>query len=126
MKLVESFVCLDNVRFHARHGVLPQERATGGEFVVNLRARCPLSKAVESDDVADTVNYAKLLEIINAEMQKPSCLLENVAGRIGRSIFMKFPEVAGIDITIAKINPPMPGDIGSASVELHLINDKTI
>lgn len=126
MKLAESFVCLNNVRFHARHGVLTQERATGGEFVVNLRARYPLAKAMESDDVADTVNYAEILEIINKEMQEPSCLLENVAGRIGRSIFMKFPEVSGVDITIAKINPPMAADIDSASVELHLINDKTI
>lgn len=126
MKLTEGFVCLNNVRFHARHGVMPQERATGGEFVVSLRAKYPLAAAIESDDVADTINYAEILEIINKEMLKPSCLLENAAGRIGRSIFMRFPKVESVDITLAKINPPMSADIDSASVELHLINDKTI
>jgi len=126
MKLTEGFVCLNNVRFHARHGVMPQERATGGEFVVSLRAKYPLAAAIESDDIADTINYAEILEIINKEMLKPSCLLENVAGRIGRSIFMRFPKVESVDITLAKINPPMSADIDSASVELHLINDKTI
>lgn len=126
MKFIEGYVCLNNVRFHARHGVLPQERATGGEFVVSLRAGYSLSAAIESDNVADTVNYAEILEIINEEMRKPSCLLEHVAGRIGRSIFMRFPDVSSVDICLAKINPPMSADMDSASVELHLINDKTI
>lgn len=124
-ELKSGYVILNNVRFHARHGVMPQERATGGEFIVNLKAKYPLLKAVESDDVADTLNYADVFEIINKEMQKPSCLLENVAGRIGKSIFEAMPEVTAIDITVAKTNPPMRGDIESAAVELHLINDKT-
>lgn len=124
-KLKSGFVCLKNLRFHARHGVLPQERATGGEFVVNIRAKYPLEKAVESDDVADTLNYAEMFEIINKEMLTPSCLLEHVAGRIGKSIFKTMPMVEAIDITVEKINPPMGADVDSSAVELHLINDKT-
>ena len=58
-------------------------------------------------------------------MQKPSCLLEHVAGRIGKSIIEAFPSIETIDITIDKTNPPMGADLASASVELHLINDKT-
>lgn len=126
MKLVSGFICLNDLRFFARHGVLPQERETGGEYVVNLRAKYPLDNSLESDDVADTLNYAEIFEIINKEMQKPSCLLEHVAGRIGRRIFSQLPLVEAIDISVAKINPPMGADIGSALVELHLINDKTI
>lgn len=84
MKFSAGYVCLNKVRFHANHGVLPQERATGGEFIVSLRAKYPLAKATESDNVEDTLNYAELFDIINKEMQKPSCLLEHVAGRIGK------------------------------------------
>ena len=124
-ELSSGYVCLNNVRFHARHGVLPQERLTGGEFVVNLRAKYPLAKAMGSDDVNDTLNYAEIFEIINKEMQKPSRLLEHVAGRIGRSVIEVFPQVETLDITIAKTNPPMGGDMDSAAVEVHLINDKT-
>ncbi len=123
--LSSGYVCLNNVRFHARHGVLPQERLTGGEFVVNLRAKYPLAKAMGSDDVNDTLNYAEIFEIINKEMQKPSRLLEHVAGRIGKSVIEAFPQVETLDITIAKTNPPMGGDMDSAAVEVHLINDKT-
>ena len=124
-ELSSGYVCLNNVRFHARHGVLPQERLTGGEFVVNLRAKYPLAKAMGSDDVNDTLNYAEIFEIINKEMQKPSRLLEHVAGRIGKSVIEAFPQVETLDITIAKTNPPMAGDMDSAAVEVHLINDKT-
>lgn len=125
MKFSAGYVCLNKVRFHANHGVLPQERATGGEFIVSLRAKYPLAKATESDNVEDTLNYAELFDIINKEMQKPSCLLEHVAGRIGKSIIEAFPSIEAIDITIDKTNPPMGADLASASVELHLINDKT-
>lgn len=125
MKLSSSYVCLNKVRFHANHGVLPQERTTGGEFVVSLRVKYLFEKAIESDNVEDTLNYAELFDIINKEMQKPSCLLEHVAGRIGKSIFEAMPSVRSVDVSVAKISPPICGDIGSASIELHLINDKT-
>ena len=37
MKLKESYIVLQDLRFHAYHGVLPQERLTGNDYVVNLR-----------------------------------------------------------------------------------------
>ena len=124
-ELKSSYICLNKLRFHARHGVLPQERATGGEFVVSIRAKYLFDKALQSDDVNDTLNYAEMFEIINKEMLTPSCLLEHVAGRIGKSIFKAMPMVEAIDITVEKINPPMGADVDSSAVELHLINDKT-
>lgn len=124
-ELKSSYVCLNGLRFHACHGVLPQERVTGGEYVVNIRAGYLFDKAMQSDDVVDTLNYAEMFEIINKEMQTPSCLLEHVAGRIGGSIMEKMPMITTLDITLEKLNPPMGADIRSASVELHLINDKT-
>ena len=53
----ESYVFLKNVRFHAFHGVMPQERQVGGDFLLSLRVGYPMDKAMESDDVADTLNY---------------------------------------------------------------------
>ena len=57
-------IFIDNMRFHARHGVLEQERLTGGDFVVSLSARYPLAAAAQSDDVADTLNYAVVYNIV--------------------------------------------------------------
>lgn len=125
MKLSSSYISLNRLRFHARHGVLPQEWATGGEFIVSVRAKYLFDKALESDNVDDTINYAEIFEIINKEMLTPSCLLEHLAGRIGRSIFNRMPMIESLDITVEKTNPPMGADSDGAAVELHLINDKT-
>ncbi len=125
MKLSSSYISLNRLRFHARHGVLPQERATGGEFIVSVRAKYLFDKALKSDNVDDTINYAEIFEIINKEMLTPSCLLEHLAGRIGRSIFNRMPMIESLDITVEKTNPPMGADSDGAAVELHLINDKT-
>ena len=74
MKLSSSYICLNKLRFHARHGVLPQERATGGEFVVSIRAKYLFDKALQSDDVNDTLNYAEMFEIINRRCRRrPAC-----------------------------------------------------
>lgn len=120
MTVKESYIHLHNLRFHAYHGVLAQERKTGGEFVVNVRVAYPLRQAMQTDNVDDTLNYAELFEIINKEMQTPSSLLEHVVGRIGESIFRHFAQVSSVWLTIAKKNPPMGADSDGAAVEVLL------
>ena len=125
MRVKSSYICLQNVRFHAFHGVMPQERRVGGDFLVNLRVGYPLEKAMQSDEVGDTLNYAVLYEVVQAEMMKPSNLLEHLAGRIADAIVKRFPQVTSIDMELSKQNPPMGADCDGAGVEIHLINDKT-
>lgn len=125
MKIKSSYITLTNVRFRALHGVLPQERRVGGDYTLTLRVGFDVSRAVQSDDVADTLNYATLYETARQEMAVPSQLLEHVAGRIGQRVLSEWPEVTTIDLTLTKENPPMGADCDGASVELHLINDKT-
>lgn len=125
MTLTESSISLNDVRLYAFHGVLEQERRVGGEYSVSLRVHYNISKAMETDNVADTLNYAQLLEIVKREMAVPSNLLEHVAGRIGRTVFREFPQAEAIDLNVTKLNPPMGADCAGACVHVHLINDKT-
>ena len=101
MKQIEGYVFLRNVRFHAFHGVMPQEGRVGGDFVIDLRVGYPLEKALEH------------------EMHQPSKLLEHVAGRIAKAIEKDFPKVSSIDLTLTKKNPPMGADCDGAGVEVH-------
>ena len=100
MKLSESSIFLNDVRLYAYHGVLEQERRVGGEYSVSLRVHYNIYKAMESDDVADTLNYALLLELVKREMACPSSLLEHVVGRIGKAVFKEFPLAESIDLTL--------------------------
>ena len=126
MKLTEGYVFLKDVHFHAFHGVMPQEGRVGADFLVNLRLGYPLERAMENDEVTDTLNYAEVYALVAKEMKQPSKLIEHVAGRIVKTICGHFPLVTTIDLTLTKLNPPMGADAEGAGVELHLINDKSV
>ena len=116
---------MKGVHFYGFHGVMSQESRVGAYFLLDLRVGYPLEKAMQSDDVADTLDYAKLYELVRNEMEIPSKLLEHVAGRIVNTILESFPMVTSIDLSLSKENPPMGADCAGAGVEIHLINDKT-
>ena len=97
----------------------------GADFLVSLRIGYDLSKAMASDEVEDTLNYAEVYQLVRQEMEQPSALLEHVAGRIVRTLLERFPMVTSVDLQLMKQNPPMGADCKGAGVELHLINDKT-
>ena len=106
------------MKFYAYHGVLEQERRVGNTFVVDLTLTAPLEKAVQSDQLEDTSNYAEVYELTKQEMNIPSQLLEHVAGRICRALRHHFPQIEQIEIRVSKLNPPFGGDVHSASVLL--------
>lgn len=126
MKLQSGYIYLRGVRFHAFHGVMPQERAVGADFVVDLRIGYDVSRAMRSDEVEDTLNYAEVYAVVKREMAQPSQLLEHVAGRIAEALAAAFPAIRSVDLAVTKQNPPMGADSKGAGVEIHLINDKTI
>ena len=125
MFLNESYIYINALRFHAFHGVMPQERLTGNDYSVDLRVGYDVSSAMLSDDVNDTINYAGLYEIVRQEMSVPSQLVERVAFRIADRISRRYPDVSRMDVKVTKLNPPFGADCHGAGVELHLINDKT-
>ena len=120
MTITQSSILLHDMRFYAYHGVMEQERRVGGEYLVSLSVEADLSRAVISDSVDDTVNYAALYEVVAREMAQPSQLLEHVAGRIGSRVLEAFPLVEALSVRITKCNPPMGADSKGASVEIKM------
>lgn len=125
MKLMSSKIYLRNVRFHAFHGVLPQEGIVGNDYLVNLVLDYDFSSALKTDDLQGTLNYAEVYQKVREEMAVPSKLLEHVAGRIAHRLFSDFPEIKKLQLSITKVNPPMGADSDGAGVEVVLTNDKT-
>lgn len=125
MKLMSSKIYLRNVRFHAFHGVLPQEGIVGNGYLVNLVLDYDFSSAMKTDDLQGTLNYAEVYQKVREEMAVPSKLLEHVAGRIAHRLFSDFPEIQKLQLSITKVNPPMGADSDGAGVEVVLTNDKT-
>lgn len=125
MTLKDSYITLRRLRFHALHGVAAQERLTGNDYEVTLRIEVDLADAARTDALSDTVNYAEAYGLVRDVMRMPCQLLEHVAWRIGESLFVRWPEIKAVDISLTKLNPPIGADADGCGVELHLINDKT-
>ena len=105
------------MKFHAFHGVMEAERIIGGAFLVDISYDLE-TNAVETDDIKDTISYAVVYDIIKAEMQKPSNLIEHAAGRIIKAVKCKFPQIRNTTVKISKLNPPINGEAGKASVSI--------
>ena len=108
------------MRFYAHHGCFSQERAIGTHFTVDLSFTTDTSRAEVSDNIADTVSYLDVYQVVKREMQQPSNLLEHVARRVGEAVLKEFPAVTDIKVKVSKMNPPLGGQMHSVSVELDL------
>lgn len=109
-------IALNNVRFRAYHGIHPEERQKGNDFVVNMEiAYAPGSGIITSLD--DTIDYASLFNVLNTEMQKPVDLLETLVQTIAHKVHERFPQVKEIMVSIEKLNPPIDKFSGSAAVK---------
>tara|TARA_B110000503_G_scaffold32668_1_gene53111 strand:+ start:1519 stop:1875 length:357 start_codon:yes stop_codon:yes gene_type:complete len=113
-----STIRLKNIKIYAFHGCLVEESKIGSDYLVNLSVKANLTQAANSDQLSDTVDYVLLQKIVATEMQKRSKLLEHVAQRIIDAIFKEVDLVQTVKIRVAKVNPPIGGDVEDVSVVL--------
>ena len=73
-----------------------------------------------SDNIADTVSYLDVYQVVKREMEISSHLLEHVARRVGESVKREFPTVVSVRVKVSKLNPPLGGQMESVSVEVAL------
>lgn len=114
-------ISLSNLEFYAFHGVLPQERAVGGSYLVDVALEVNVTpSAYNNDELDGTVNYAIVYDMVKSEMQVPSKLLEHVVMRIARRLLDELPLVSSAEISLTKLNPPMGASCKGATVVLFL------
>ncbi|MGI6047586.1 MAG: dihydroneopterin aldolase [Petrimonas sp.] len=113
---MQTSILLKNMHFYAYHGVLPQERIVGNNFVVNVEFTADVSKSFETDNVEDTINYAEIYDLVKVEMAIPSQLIEHVAGRIFSKIKKSFPQIITLEVRLAKLNPPVSGEVAASEI----------
>lgn len=111
---------LEDVRIHAPHGFFEEEHLMGNEFSIDVEVEASITGAAEHDDLGGTVNYATIYYLIQAEMKKPTQLLEALAYRMGNRILNQFDSVSSVKLRLRKLNPPLGGKVGAAVVEVSL------
>jgi len=113
-----STIRLKNIKIYAFHGCMLEEGQIGSDYLVNLSVRANLDKAAKTDELSDTVDYVLLQKIVKDEMAIRSKLLEHVGRRIVDRILKTVSLVNFVKVTVAKVNPPIGGDVAEVSVTL--------
>lgn len=108
---------IENMEFHAFHGHFEQEQIVGNRYLVNLTIETDCSKAAESDELDDAINYVRAYELVKEEMMVPHKLLEKVTKQILDRLYSEFgSQIHHATIKVSKMNPPMGGPIERVSL----------
>jgi len=110
---------IKGIRCYAYHGCLPEETIIGGEYIIDVWIHADLSKAAATDNLEDTIDYCDIQRIVTREMKIPGKLIEHVCQRIIISLKKELPQAKQVKVRLTKINPPINGDVRSASVILQ-------
>jgi dihydroneopterin aldolase len=102
---------VNNIKLYAFHGCLDEEAKIGSEYRVDIAVKANLQHSAQSDELKDTVDYVHLNRIVKEEMAIRSKLLEHVSKRIIDRIFDEIEMVKKATICVAKINPPIGGNV---------------
>lgn len=116
--MMKSSISLKDIKVYAYHGCLNEEAQIGSWYRVDLTIWADLHSSIESDELSDTIDYVRLNQIVVQQMAIRAKLLENVAGRILQVIKTEFQQIKQVEIEVAKINPPLGGDVAQVSVKI--------
>lgn len=106
---------LRQVRFSGYHGLYPEEKKTGNEFLLDLVVSYDTGEEMITD-ISRTINYVELYQLVKQQFDTPIALLETLVKQIAAEIFSTYPQALKIFIAIEKLHPPIQGFEGSVRV----------
>jgi dihydroneopterin aldolase len=107
---------LNDMVFFGYHGALPEERALGQRFIVDIEVEADLRRAGQTDSLEETINYSELYTAAeDVVMGPPFNLIEAVAEQIANRILTAQPKVEAVQVCIRKPGVPIPGSVLASS-----------
>ena len=110
-----GLITVEGIRVFAHHGHLPEEAVLGGHFIVNVWVEADTTEVEKTDDLNDTVDYVKIIEIVKQQMAIRSNMIEHPAKRIVAAI-LPLNKVQKVTVEVEKIQPPIDATFDKISV----------
>jgi len=110
-----GLITVEGIRVFAHHGHLPEEAVLGGHFIVNVWVEADTTEVEKTDDLNDTVDYVKIIEIVKQQMAIRSNMIEHPAKRIVDAI-LPLNKVQKVTVEVEKIQPPIDATFDKISV----------
>ena len=110
-----SLISVEGIRVYAYHGHLPEEAELGGHYIVNVWVTADTTKVEKTDDLNDTVDYVKIIQVVKDKMGIRSDMIEVTAKRIVEAILL-LHKVQKVKVELEKIQPPINAQFDKISV----------
>ncbi len=99
-------------------GVTAAEREVGQRLILDIRLELGEAAATVTDEVADTVDYARVCEIAAlVATQRSDKTLERLCAAVGDRLLRDF-EAQAVAVKASKPEPPIPLPVEDVSVEV--------
>ena len=110
-----GLIIVEGIKVFAYHGHLPEEAKLGGHFIVNVSVTVDTSLVEKTDDLNDTVNYVRIIEIVKEKMAIRANMIEVPSKRIVDAI-LSLNKVQKVKVEVEKILPPIDAFFDKISV----------
>jgi dihydroneopterin aldolase len=110
-----GLITAEGIRVFGYHGHLPEEAVLGGHFIVNVWVEADTTVVEKTDDLNDTVDYVKIIDIVKEQMAIRADMIEVPARRIIDAI-LPLHKVKKVKVEVEKIRPPIDATFDKISV----------
>lgn len=118
-------IIVKGLKLFAYHGVNPEEKVDGQNFVLDITAELDTKKAQYSDNVDDTVSYAKIVKTVRAVFTEKSYdLIEAAANRVGVAVMQTYPEISRVTVLLMKPEAPIKAEFEYVAVEQTMTREQ--
>jgi len=111
-----ALTAIEGMRFHALHGVHPEEKEVGNQFSVDVYFDHDFEG--ESDDLTLCIDYEQVYIRVAERMQIRVGLIEHLAQQIAEDLGRLWP-LAHIKVRVSKYNPIPYGVLERTYVEVQ-------
>lgn len=112
-------IIIKGLKLFAYHGVNPEEKEQGQNFIFDIELYANLQRACESDNVEDTVSYAKVVKTVRRVFTaRKYDLLEKCAAVVANAILDEYDAVQRVDVTLKKPEAPVSADFDYMAVNI--------
>ncbi len=112
-------IALTGLRVRGFHGVFPEERQGGQDFVVDATLHLDLRPAAAADDLTLTVHYGELAEQLAQLVEgEPVDLIETLAEQLAQ-VCLSHPAVTAVEVTVHKPSAPIARAFTDVSVTVR-------
>ncbi len=112
-------IIVKGLKIYAYHGVNPEEKTDGQNFILDITAYVDLTVPCESDNVDDTVSYAKIIkEAARVFLLQKDDLIERAAKRVADGLLESFDKIQSVTVLLKKPEAPIKADFDYTAVEI--------